>query len=153
MPTLGSINCASEGGPCNGADTGSNGYGDNLDCGVRIHVAKNHVINFKFDQVNLECGGDTTTAIERCHTDAGDAVEIFDGRDANAPLLGHVSGTMTDSFSVDGSVANYADSFTSTGRDLYIRFTTDVGNYGLVTTTADPGFYATWTAIREGQAW
>ena len=94
---VGNVNCASEGGPCNGADTGTNGYGDNLDCGVRIHVAKGHVINFKFDQVNLECGGDTTTAIERCHTDAGDAVEIFDGRDANAPKLGHVSGTMTDS--------------------------------------------------------
>ena len=35
---------------------------------------------------------------------------------------------------------------------MYVRFVTDVGNYGLQGTTADPGFYASWTAVREGAA-
>jgi hypothetical protein len=36
------------------------------------------------------------------------------------------------------------DSFTSTGRDMFVQFTTDNGNYGLTGTTATPGFYAEW---------
>ena len=36
----------------------------------------------------------------------------------------------------------------STGRDMFIQFTTDHGNYGITTAGSheDPGFYADWCA-------
>ena len=54
----------------------------------------------------------------------GDYVEIYDGRDASAPLLAHVTGVVTDARGAQ-------DSFTSTGRNVFVRFVTDTGNYGL----------------------
>ena len=44
------------------------------------------------------------------------------------------------------------DTFTSTGRDMFVRFVTDEGNYGLTGTTDDPGFWAEWQFITDGGA-
>ena len=44
------------------------------------------------------------------------------------------------------------DTFTSTGRDMFVRFVTDEGNYGLTGTTDDPGFWAEWQFISDGGA-
>ena len=61
---------------------------------------------------------------------------------------------MVDSFSPGGTVMqeSFTDSFTSSGRDMYVRFVTDAGNAGLMGTTQDPGFYAEWSMIRLGDA-
>jgi len=42
------------------------------------------------------------------------------------------------------------DTYTSTGRDLFVRFVTDAGNYGLTGTTSDPGFWMEWQFIEDG---
>jgi hypothetical protein len=123
---------------------GDNGYSDNLDCGVRIRAPKDSTVNIHFTQMNIE-GGNTglcATGQIDCST-GGDYVEIYDGRNAHAPLLGHITGDVTDD-------RIQADTFTSTGRDMFVRFVTDEGNYGLTGTTDDPGFWAEWQFIDDG---
>jgi hypothetical protein len=73
----------------------------------------------------------------------GDYVEVYDGNSAHAPLLGHLTGDVTDD-------RLQADTFTTTGRDMFVRFVTDEGNYGLTGTTDDPGFWAEWQFIEDG---
>jgi len=101
---------------CNGAD-GDRGYGDNLDCGVRIHAPAGHTISFDFDNFNLEQGYDY--------------LSIFDGADESAPILGHFSGSQPP------------PSVVSTGTDIYVKFETDVGNAAINYPT-DPGFFGHW---------
>ena len=83
-------------------------------------------------------GSVRTEPIKRWH-----CAEVFDGRDATAPLLAHWTGQPTDS--VLGG-----DTVTSTGRDMYLHFTSDVGNYGIEAAGAlesTPGFYGEWQVI------
>jgi hypothetical protein len=95
--------------------------------------------------MNIE-GGDNglcgTNQLD-CST-GGDYVEIYDGRNKNAPVLGHFTGDTTD-------VALKRDTVTSTGRDMFVRFVTDEGNYGLTGTTSDPGFWAEWSFIADAE--
>lgn len=136
---------------------GDNGYSDNLDCGVRLHAGQGETVNLHFTQMNLEggdnglCGHDVgdTSQVDcstGCSTNGGcgDYVEIYDGRDASAPLLAHVTGAVTDARGAQ-------DSFTSTGRNMFVRFVTDTGNWGLTGTTDDPGFWLEWQFIADGQ--
>lgn len=147
----GAVNC--QNGGC-GSGTGgaaANGYGDNLDCGVRIRAPKGATINVHFTQMNLEGGtngicGQTYNQYNQidCTQPGGDYVEVFDGRNERAPSLSnHLTGDVTDDRIV-------LDTFTSTGRDLYVRFVTDAGNYGLTGTTSDPGFWMEWQFIADG---
>lgn len=128
------------------------GYGDNLDCGVRIRSGEGGTVNLHIVQMNLEgdgngiCNPDDPNYIgHSCDGNGGDFLKIYDGRDANAPLLAAVNGQPTDAVLTQ-------DSYTSTGRDMYVHFETDQGNAGLSGTTATPGFYAEWTLIEDGVA-
>ena len=86
--------------------------------------------------------------------DCFDYVEIRDGHDENAPLIARVTGDATDQI-------NTHDTFTSTGRNMWVKFHTDGGNGALGhgadhptapwATTADPGFYAEWQIVDDGQ--
>ena len=127
-----------------GAVGGDNGYGDNLDCGVRIHAPKDSTVNLHFTQMNIEGGnvGLCATGAIDC-SQGGDYIEIYDGINAHAPLLGHITGDVTDD-------RLQADTFTSTGRDMFVRFVTDEGNYGLTGSQDDPGFWAEWQFIESG---
>lgn len=133
-----------------GNTPGSEGYLDNADCGVRIRGGVHSTINFHLVQMNLEgdgngiCDPSSPQYIgHSCDENGGDFLEIYDGRDATAPLLARLNGQPTDQVLMQ-------DSFTSTGRDMYIHFTTDAGNYGLTGTTSTPGFYGEWTIIADG---
>ena len=77
-----------------------------------------------------------------CDGNGGDFLYVYDGRDATAPLLGQLNGIPTDA-------VYQQDTFTSTGRDLFIRFTTDAGNGGLQETTSSPGFFAEWSIVDD----
>ena len=67
-----------------------------------------------------------------------------DGASASAPLLGTFTGDMTD------AVAG-PDSVTSTGRDLFVRFKTDVSNGGIpIGYGTRQGFFAEWAFIADG---
>jgi hypothetical protein len=124
---------------------GNMGYRDNADCGVRIRGDAGSTINFHLVQMNLEANGDLPggggTA---CAAGGCDYLEVFDGRDANAPLLAHFTGRPTDQ--VLGG-----DTVTSTGRDMYLHFTSDEGNGLIGDTTSQPGFYGEWEVITDGQ--
>ena len=51
-------------------------------------------------------------------------MQVYDGRDATAPVLGVYSGDMVD-------VAAFQDTVTTTGRDMFVLFHTDNGNAGI----------------------
>ena len=129
----------------------SEGYGDNLDCGVRIRGDKGSTVNLHIVSMNIEGDGNgiCNEANEQyighsCNTNGGDFLEIYDGTSADAPLLGRINGQPTDAVLA-------RDSFTTTGRDMYVHFTTDSGNYGLTNSGATPpGFFAEWQIIKEG---
>jgi hypothetical protein len=129
----------------------SEGYGDNLDCGVRIRGKKGSTVNLHIVSMNIEgdgngiCNEDNEQYIgHSCNTNGGDFLEIYDGTSADAPLLGRINGQPTDAVLA-------RDSFTTPGRDMYVHFTTDSGNYGLTNSGATPpGFYAEWQIIKEG---
>ena len=127
------VNCQNGGCGTTG-DSAATGYGDNLDCGVRIRAPKGSTINLHFTQMNLEAG----TA-----NYAGDYIEIYDGRNEHGTVLAHVTGDVTDD-------RIQRDTFTSTGRDVFVRFVTDGGNVGLSGTTTDPGFWLEWQFIAGG---
>jgi hypothetical protein len=79
-----------------------------------------------------------------CNKDP-DRLMVYDGRSKKSKLLASVSGDITDA-------VNKHDSWTSSGRDMYVEFITDGGNWGLSKTKEDPGFYAEWQIIKNGQA-
>ena len=81
---------------------------------------------------------------EGCDDNGGDFLYVYDERDENAPLLAQLNGSPTDQVLMQ-------DTFTTTGRDMYVRFATDAGNYGLTNTIASPGFYAEWSVLDNGQ--
>ena len=91
-------------------------YGDNLECGKHIQAPAGQTVSLLFTQFNLE--------------DSADFVRVYDGRDANAPVLGEFTGDNTPPL------------VSSTGRDMFIQFTTDHGNYGITQAGSheDPGF-------------
>ena len=77
--------------------------GDNLDCGVRIRAPKGQTVNVHFTQMNLEggtnglCGNTFGSNNQIDCSSGGDYIEVFDGRNANAPSLsGHLTGDVTD---------------------------------------------------------
>jgi hypothetical protein len=128
------------------------GYGDNLDCGVRIRAPAGATVNLHIVQMNLEgdgngiCDPSSPHYIgHSCDANGGDFLKIYDGRDNSSTLLAALNGQPTDA-------VRQQDSFTSTGRDLYVKFETDTGNYGLTGTTASPGFYAEWEIITNGRS-
>ena len=100
------------------------GYADAADCSTTIHAPADAVIKFTFTQLNLELTG--------CHPDAGpgqgcpdggcDFVALYDGRDANAPLLGKFSGQ---------PLPSEMPVVVSTGQDMYVQFQTDTSNCGI----------------------
>jgi hypothetical protein len=121
-------------GGCSGLDTGSNGYGDNLDCMKTIQAPPGTVIELTIAPIALE--------MDPCPAPGCDYLAVFDGPDMSSPLLGQFSGTDTPR------------PVRSTGNSMSVHFHTDAGNYGLQTAgvTDDPGFYvserACWTALR-----
>jgi hypothetical protein len=117
---------------------GSNGYGNNLKCGVRLRAQKGDTVNLHIVQMNLEgdgngiCDPHSPQYIgHSCNGNGGDFLEIYDGRNEKAPLLAKMNGQPTDQVLKQ-------DTFTSTGRDMFVRFVTDNGNYGLTNTVANP---------------
>ena len=145
------IDCTGDGrGACNGAD-GDRGYGDNLDCSVRVHAPAGHTISFDFGKharnpwlnLSIDKISDRLRVTDNFNLEQGfDYLELFDGgectlipastglpcvslrdwlcfvlsADDGAPSLGRYSGSTPP------------PSITSTGRDLFVRFTTDVGS-------------------------
>jgi hypothetical protein len=129
---------------------------DNLDCGVRIRGGRGSTVNLHFTAMNIESAtygscADPATRQSWCGCDVAtdancvDYVAIYDGPNENSPLIARVSGEITDEI-------NQHDTFTSTGRNMFVKFHTDSGNYGLQGTFGDPGFYAQWQIIEDGQA-
>lgn len=121
------IDCTQGG--CNGADTGHNGYGDNLDCTKTIQAPANTLVSLDFSHIALEAGD----ACGGANGGVGcDVVTVYDGADSSAPVLGTFSGN------------EVPETLLSTGQTMTIRFQTDTGNYGLSQSgvSDDPGFYA-----------
>ncbi len=116
-------------GGCNGADTGSNGYGDNLDCTKTIQAPADSLITLDFSHIALESG----TACGGANGGVGcDVVTVYDGPDTSSPVLGTFSGNVVP------------ERLQSTGPTMTVRFQTDTGNFGLsqAGVSDDPGFYA-----------
>ena len=127
------VDCSKGG--CNSLDKNGhkNGYKDNANCGVRIRGPKGSVVNLHMAAMNLEsCARAHSVGYRgKCDRDP-DRIEIYDGANANARKIREISGDITDA-------ANQHDTFTSSGRDMYVRFVTDGGNWGLSKTKEDPG--------------
>ena len=128
------IDCTQGG--CNGLDTGHNGYGDNLDCGKHIQAPIGSVIELTVVYIALE------TSPSQCDEPGCDFITIYDGPNARSPVLGKFSGT------------DNPPPMQSTGRDMFVRFQTDAGNYGfqVAGVSDDPGFYADWHFIQMVEA-
>eukprot|EP01043_Picozoa_sp_COSAG02_P006319 COSAG02_NODE_179_length_31090_cov_49.813785_10_plen_192_part_00 len=110
-------------GGCSGYDTGSNGYGDNLDCMKTIQAPQGTVVELTIAQLALEHDG--------CPEPGCDTLTVYDGPSVNSPMLGQFSGT------------EIPRPVRSTGNTMTVHFQTDAGNYGLQTAgvSDDPGFY------------
>lgn len=105
------VDCTAGG--CGGLDTGSNGYGDNLDCTKTIQAPVGTVIGLTIAQIALESG----TACGGANNGVGcDVLTVYDGPNANSPVLGTFSGT------------DIPRPVRSTGNTMTVRFTTD-GQY------------------------
>jgi hypothetical protein len=123
------IDCTKPG-ACSQAGT-NNGYGDNLHCGKTIQGPKGTSVTLIVTQINLEAGPNCGKA----HNGVGcDVLEVFDGPNAQSPLLGRYSGTVEPT------------PITSTGNTMFVQFLTDAGNYAIqqAGVKEDPGFYADW---------
>ena len=108
------IDCTQGG--CNGADTGHNGYGDNLDCTKTIQAPANTLVSLDFSHIALE----SADACGDAHGGVGcDVVTVYDGPDTSSPVLGTFSGS------------EVPETLQTTGQSMTIRFQTDTGNYGL----------------------
>ena len=161
-----SVDCSVSDCSHNDAGAGVNGYDSNLDCGVRIRGPRGSTVNLHISAMNLEgphtgtCSRQNPARPDWCEcdpmedADCFDYVEVRDGRNANAPLLARVSDDITDAI-------NSHDTWTSTGRNMFVKFHTDGGNGGLslgctdgvyTCPHGDPGFYAEWQIIDNGQA-
>lgn len=108
--------------------SGGNNYCNNMDCRWLIQPPQATTITFNF----------TAFDVEPISTDGitiYDAVEIYDGTNTSAPLLGRFSGNALP------------PSVTSTGGSMYIRFFSDVS----VTETGWAGYYtSTQTSYCSG---
>lgn len=104
---------------------------DNLDCGVRIRGGRGSTINLHFTAMNIESAtygscADPATRQSWCDCDVAtdancvDYVAIYDGPNEHSPLIARVSGEITDE-------VNQHDTFTSTGRNMFVKFHTDSG--------------------------
>ena len=103
------IDCTQGG--CNGADTGNNGYGDNLDCNKIIQAPANTLVSLDFSHMALEAGD----ACGAANNGVGcDIVTIYDGPNTQSPVLGTFSGN------------DVPERLISTGTALTVRFQTDV---------------------------
>ena len=116
-------------GGCSGYDTGSNGYGDNLDCMKTIQAPQGNVIELTFAQIALE-------QADACGDTGCDYVSVYDGPTMYSPILGTYSGT------------EIPRPVRSSGNAMTVLFHTDAGNYGLQTAgvSDDPGFYVSSAA-------
>ena len=98
------IDCTQGG--CSSYDTGSNGYGDNLDCGKHIQAPEGSVVALTISYIALE-------QANACPSPGCDYIAVYDGANQFAPELGKFSGT------------ELPHPVRSTGRDMYVRFVTD----------------------------
>jgi hypothetical protein len=123
------------------------GYGDGLNCYTVLHAPADTVIRFTFTSLNLEGTTNTqyggtgqTPCGTTCNDPRGcDFVSIYDGPDANSPLLGTFSGNP----SVGPSVVTSQEF-------MYLQFETDNGNCG-VAGAVDPGFFGDWEFVEQGE--
>jgi len=115
------------------------------------------MVRFTFTQMNLE-GPGHKPGCQPCTDPRGcDWVELYDGEDEHAPLIGTYSGhhlgwnaggncrpdqgTTADN-TCDGA-EDYLPSVVSSGNSLHVRFKTDHHNCG-IDGTEDPGWIANW---------
>ncbi|OJV24262.1 MAG: hypothetical protein BGO32_04440 [Bacteroidetes bacterium 37-13] len=100
--------------------SGTNNYCNNMECSWLIQPPQATSVTLEFNSFDLEVtpGGSQTLY---------DYVEVYNGVNANAPLLGRFAG------------ANIPNPVTSTGGSMFVRFVTDVA------VTAQ-GFSATYTS-------
>jgi hypothetical protein len=133
----GKVNCAKGG--CGGRDPeggkNKNGYSDNLDCGQIIHAPAGYTINLRFTYMALETS-------KTCKKPGCDTVTVYDGPSVHSRVLGVFSGLRNP------------PPIKSTGTDIFIRFQTDVGNYGFQQghVNKDPGFYVDWHFVKHVSA-
>jgi hypothetical protein len=125
--------CFPRQGGCGGLDTGSNGYGDNLDCGKALVAPAGWTIELTFTHIALEMSAGCTGG----PTNGCDYVTVYDGPSSSAPILGQFTGT-----DIPADVE-------STGNSVYVVFHTDGGNAGLSNVASDPGFYLDWHFVQH----
>jgi hypothetical protein len=139
-----SVDCTT--GACNGPDGscfgglcvhGTNGYGDNLDCGKQLVAPLGSTIMLTFSQIALETAPSCSQTTSDGADDACDYITIYDGPDSHSPVLGSFSGTQVSQPAV------------TSGRYAFVRFQTDTGNAGLSNTHLDPGFFLDWTFVQN----
>ena len=140
-----------------------NGYGNKLDCGVRLRAPRGGKVNFHLTQMNLEGDGNGICDPHSkhyighsCDGNGGDFLEIYDGRNKHAKLLAKLNGQPLDAVLKQ-------DTFTSTGRNLFVRFVTDGGNCerAALAHQPSPGILLTqqttclhrWTHGHYGRPW
>ena len=89
--------------------SGANNYCNNSNCSWLIQPPQATTVTFNFSEFELESASTDGNSIY-------DAVEIFDGTSASAPLLGRFTGS------------NIPASITSSGGSMFIRFYSDVAS-------------------------
>ena len=119
-------------------DLSSNeGYGDGLDCQVTFLAGRDEQVELSFTQLNLQDG--SQAGCGSCAAGGCDHIEVYDGRDERAPLLGHFTGNPAQMPTV-----------VSSSTAMHVRFKTDTGNCNIGGTEAQ-GFFALWTFLENGQ--
>jgi hypothetical protein len=110
------VDCTAGG--CSGLDTGSNGYGDNLDCTKTISAPIGSTIALTIVQIALESG----SACATINNGVGcDVLTVYDGPSTYAPVLGVFSGN------------DIPRPVQSTRNSMTVRFTTDGMTHALPT--------------------
>ncbi len=102
--------------------SGANNYCNNMDCSWLIQPPQATTVTFDFTSIDIESISPDGFTIY-------DAVEIYDGTNASAPLLGRYAGT------------TLPPSITTTGGSMYIRFFSDMS----VTGAGWAGYYTSTT--------
>lgn len=113
--------------------SGTNNYCNNMSCSWLIQPPQANTVTFNFKEFNLESASSDGKSIY-------DAVEIYDGTNDTAPLLGRFTGS---------SIPN---AVTSTGGSMYIKFYSDnelnySGWTGYYTSTQTPFCNSTATTL------
>ncbi|WP_296685827.1 CUB domain-containing protein [Flavobacterium sp.] len=113
--------------------SGANNYCNNMNCSWLIQPPQANTVTFNFKEFNLESASSDGKSIY-------DAVEIYDGSNDSAPLLGRFTGS---------SIPN---AVTSTGGSMYIKFYSDnelnySGWSGYYTSTQTPFCNGTATIL------